>query len=1360
MKKIIISIIYLYLFVQILNGQSILPIGGSYAGPFTTTTYESSSSHPTGFIRHRLTLRASLDITISHCGSTVSSTMLSISSENGSSVSYRTSSCSDAPHAELRARKLSAGTYIITSEWMGQGGTIKIAIQGTTPRPDGDNMSYPIYLGPKSADFVYSNTQNTANFTNQYQGQSTNDVYYNFSLATTMDIIISHCGSAVSDTYVHLLNSSGTRIAYNNDYSGEGQCSNTRHAYLKMENLSPGIYYVVSEGYNANGNITTNISGTKSAPVPTPSQNANYIMSVIPTVETSNVTRLGSHKAMYTIQYFDGLGRPVENVQVNATTSGSDLISYQEYDAFGRESNNWLSAIAANNNGAFMTYSTFTGKAFNTYPGETKPYAKPVYEPSPLNRVAEQYGPGSAWQDASRSMRTQYLTNIADVDTLNCVRYDVSYDPSSDTSITIHRMGNYDTGQLMVTRMADEDGYTTLEFKDKLGEVLLTRQIDRTEGYKNLHDTYYIYDTYGNLSAVLPPLASDTMRTGTTWSNTDEVIMHYAYLYRYDYRNRCKSKKLPGCDWMRYIYDKADRLIFTQDGNQRNKSPQEWTFNIPDIQSRVILTGTCTSVPNVQTVNNTFVSASFPSNGSGAYMGYDISGVSLSGYNILQANYYDNYKFRSLPGFSNAGLAYESSGIDSKYLTRYGTDTSVSEHNGLLTGTAAVQLDDSPTPTYLYSVMYYDNRGRVVQSKSTNHLPGGIEKEYIAYNFTNQPEYRMHVHSATGKTTQTEQYTYTYDTWGRALITKHRLNSGTEITLADNVYDNLGRFVSNRRNGIPALTTNYTYNIRSWLKTITTSNLFTEKLEYYERQSSRYDRFNGNISYMTLKYNNEKDITYRFQYDGLSRLYNTNCFIDGYMDMERNVGFEYDKHGNIVGMGRLGLAAPETPAMIDYIILDYKGNQIIKAVDEGIVPTLSGSADFRSRSTEEIQYFYDANGNMTGDLNKGISNITYNYLNLPSSLSISNEIGSATNTYIYSAEGRKLSVKKNGFKTDYVGNIIYENDQFKRLLVDGGYYEKDIYGNNIYYFYIQDHLGNNHLVVNQNGGVIQTTEYYPFGLVNVVSSGQAAQPYKYNGKELDGDRGLNLYDYGARYMDPALGRFTTIDPLTEKYYNMSPYAYVMNNPMRYSDPLGMDTVTVDLNGRETNRIQATGEDVLMTNLDEVIITASAKKNFLPVLMFGMNYLGQGFTTYGGMQYTPSTSWRTGYFRTASGTQYSNNILKPLENGKYVRGVQGIRYGQQYAMARAKIPVRLGSGMGAITTGYSGYQFFIHPNVKDGFDTAAGVASIFFWELGVAYSMGSVYVDCTKNEINTIKENIVTNQNPLRGVYNPTTGQYD
>ena len=161
-----------------------------------------------------------------------------------------------------------------------------------------------------------------------------------------------------------------------------------------------------------------------------------------------------------------------------------------------------------------------------------------------------------------------------------------------------------------------------------------------------------------------------------------------------------------------------------------------------------------------------------------------------------------------------------------------------------------------------------------------------------------------------------------------------------------------------------------------------------------------------------------------------------------------------------------------------------------------------------------------------------------------------------TITYLYTADGRKLrTVHKIGTTTtttDYCGNVIYENGTQKLLLTEEGYV--DLANGNTYFYYLKDHQGNNRVVVSSSGTVQEVNHYYPFGSTFATSN---VQPYKYNGKELDTKNGLNWYDYGARHYDPAISRFTTMDPLVEKYYSTSPYAYCLNNPVKYIDPTGM-----------------------------------------------------------------------------------------------------------------------------------------------------------------------------------------------------------
>ena len=154
----------------------------------------------------------------------------------------------------------------------------------------------------------------------------------------------------------------------------------------------------------------------------------------------------------------------------------------------------------------------------------------------------------------------------------------------------------------------------------------------------------------------------------------------------------------------------------------------------------------------------------------------------------------------------------------------------------------------------------------------------------------------------------------------------------------------------------------------------------------------------------------------------------------------------------------------------------------------------------------------------------------------------------STITYTYAADGTKLRTVHNinGTTTqkDYCGSAIYENGIAKFWQTEAGYISMD---DSKYHYYLQDHQGNNRVVVSETGASEEINHYYAFG--GLFGNSNNVQPFKYNGKELDTKKGLNWYDYGARQYDAALSRWLAIDPLAEKDYLNSPYSYCGNNPI-------------------------------------------------------------------------------------------------------------------------------------------------------------------------------------------------------------------
>ena len=507
-------------------------------------------------------------------------------------------------------------------------------------------------------------------------------------------------------------------------------------------------------------------------------------------------------------------------------------------------------------------------------------------------------------------------------------------------------------------------------------------------------------------------------------------------------------------------------------------------------------------------------------------------------------------------GFFRSGGACAELGGTGFPTSQFTNDTS-GYSKGSLTGSAVTVSGSS---TKIYKGYYYDVKGRVTKVVQ-NNLLRGYDVTNTVYTFTGQPATVTHSHTASGKSTRTEVYTYSYDHADRVSKVEHTLG-GTKITLADYTYDSFGRLSTKSLHGSAANKLTYAYNLRSWLTGIT-STRFTQNLYYNTGVGTA--RYNGNISSMTWKSGNESTVRgYKFTYDGLDRMLNATYGETAGISTNANRFSEnvtgYDKNGNIKGLQRYGQLSSTAYGMIDNLTLTLNGNQLNRVDDAVAASTYNGGFEFKNGANAADEYSYDANGNLTKDLNKGISGITYNFLNLPNAVTFSD---GSTITYTYGADGTKLrTVHKIGSTTtttDYCGNVIYENGVQKLLLTEEGYITLS---DSKYHYYLKDHQGNNRVVISQSGTVEETNHYYPFG--GAFASTSNVQPYKYNGKELDSKKGLNWYDYGARHYDAALGRFTTNDRFAEKYYSMSPYQYGANNPVNNIDVNG-DTIVVNPN---------------------------------------------------------------------------------------------------------------------------------------------------------------------------------------------------
>ena len=154
-------------------------------------------------------------------------------------------------------------------------------------------------------------------------------------------------------------------------------------------------------------------------------------------------------------------------------------------------------------------------------------------------------------------------------------------------------------------------------------------------------------------------------------------------------------------------------------------------------------------------------------------------------------------------------------------------------------------------------------------------------------------------------------------------------------------------------------------------------------------------------------------------------------------------------------------------------------------------------------------------------------------------------------------------------RRDYCAGHVYRGGRLERMLNEVGY--SDSAG---YHYYVRDYRGDVRAVVADDGTLEEVNHYYPYGMLHGPSAIAAGvQPHKYTGKELDREAGLDLYDFAARQLDPALGRTTTQDPMAEKYYSISPYTWCAGNPIKHIDLTGKESINgINMNEKNAKNV--------------------------------------------------------------------------------------------------------------------------------------------------------------------------------------------
>ncbi|MEF2643890.1 MAG: RHS repeat-associated core domain-containing protein [Paramuribaculum sp.] len=253
--------------------------------------------------------------------------------------------------------------------------------------------------------------------------------------------------------------------------------------------------------------------------------------------------------------------------------------------------------------------------------------------------------------------------------------------------------------------------------------------------------------------------------------------------------------------------------------------------------------------------------------------------------------------------------------------------------------------------------------------------------------------------------------------------------------------------------------------------------------------------------------------------------------------------------------------SPGVYGQIDDITATFCGNQLSTLRDAAATVLLEASLDLPCGEWAGSDFCYDFNGNQTRDMSRGVSDVSYNVLNLPQRVEFAS---GARIDYLYSASGTKLAeivYDTDGAlisRRDYVGQFEFVADTLERMLLPEGYITA---ADSTFHVFIPDYQGNIVGVYNSATNTLeQFTDYYPYGLPHASATAPTVNRRKYGAKELTTDHGLNLYDFAARWHNPAFPHFTTPDPLAEKYYSTSPFAYCAADPINLIDPTGESPV--------------------------------------------------------------------------------------------------------------------------------------------------------------------------------------------------------
>jgi RHS repeat-associated protein len=822
-------------------------------------------------------------------------------------------------------------------------------------------------------------------------------------------------------------------------------------------------------------------------------ENQNYIkentilVKGVESFEQSELLPVG--QKIQTTTYYDGLARPMQKLTKEVGTPDADgiwkdVVTPIEYNALGQQVKSYLPYTTTTNIGLFKT-DAFTAQAsyYTTNYNEAPAYAETTYELNPLNRVKQAKSAGSAWAATTGNQFEFDLNDVAEQVKI----WTINYTPGAIPSI----VGNYPTNELMKQEHKDEKLNRVIEYTDKNGNVILKKvQIAATPSttHAGWLCTYNVYDNLGQLRYTITPKAVEYLENNL-WPTTipATTLKELCFSYEYDAKGRVIVKGTPQAGYIRYVYDKRDRLVCSQDENQFAATTKKWFFILYDDLDRRVVTGLMNSTltrdalqtqVNNLPLTNTSVTISLATGHTETALIFNSVHSLGTGIQYNSINYYDNYTYLGAKSFSTLHKIPASTDPNVDAITKSNRTM------GMSTGSKSRVLDN--TNKYLITTNYYDDNGRVLQSLSEN-IKAGTDVLTNQYDFADKVLHSSSIHTAAGTGyTNFEIITENeFDALGRIRFLRKNYEQTVfkPQDLAEYSYDDLGRMKVKKLGlygGSQIESLEYSYNINGQLTGINKFYATKDPARYnkwgnyfglylgYDNKDNAFAKaeLNGNITgaiWCTQGDDNQRKYDYYYdaanqfvkasftQKDKTTNLWTNTKFNFSVGSAHTSGNIQYDANGNILQMTQMGVLPNKTPFVMDDLRYTYANNgysnKLTTVADVSTNANNGALKDFKDGTNgTAIDYDYDSNGNLVLDKNKGLqttagaSGIKYNFLDKVEEIVIANM---GTIKYVYDASGEKLqkiftpltgAVKT----TTYINEYVYSDNALQYIHFEEG----------------------------------------------------------------------------------------------------------------------------------------------------------------------------------------------------------------------------------------------------------------------------------------------------------------------------------